>query len=172
VKDSVGEAVGAAGTWTADWLWGLPMIAVTLGFHFVAVVALATLLNRLSLRIQRRLPHPTTFMLMVILTACALGWTLAVVHGFEAGLWACAYLWLGAVPSAADAMLYSLDSMTARGASGLVLARHWKMMGVLEAVNGLLLFGISTAFLASVIVEMRTLLRDARRQRRLRGADG
>ena len=48
-------------------------------------------------------------------------------------------------------MLYSIDSMSTRGASGLTLPRHWKMMGALEAGNGMLLFGISTAYIFAVM---------------------
>ena len=44
-------------------------------------------------------------------------------------------------------MLYSVDSMSTRGASGLTLQRHWRMMGALEAFDGMLLFGISTAYM-------------------------
>ncbi|MGB8514780.1 MAG: hypothetical protein WCE24_18585, partial [Pseudolabrys sp.] len=50
-----------------------------------------------------------------------------------------------------DALFFSLDSMSTRGASGLRLQRHWQMMGALEAVDGMLLFGVSTAFLFSVM---------------------
>ena len=35
--------------------------------------------------------------------------------------------------------------------SGLTLQRPWQMMGALEAVNGMLLFGVSTAYLFSVM---------------------
>jgi hypothetical protein len=38
-----------------------------------------------------------------------------------------------------------------RGASGLTLQRPWQMMGALEAVDGMLLFGVSTAYLFSVM---------------------
>jgi hypothetical protein len=48
-------------------------------------------------------------------------------------------------------MLYSVDSMTTRGASGLMLQRHWQMMGALEAADGMLLFGISTAHMFAVV---------------------
>jgi hypothetical protein len=41
--------------------------------------------------------------------------------------------------------------MSARGASGLVLEQHWRMMGALEAMDGMLLFGISTAFIFTVM---------------------
>ena len=34
-------------------------------------------------------------------------------------------------------MFYSLDSMTTRGASGLTLQQHWRMMGALEAADGM-----------------------------------
>ena len=68
-----------------------------------------------------------------------------------AGLWAAAYWWLSALASREEAILYSVDSITTRGASGLVLAQHWRMMGALESVDGMLLFGISTAFMFAVI---------------------
>ena len=43
--------------------------------------------------------------------------------------------------------------MSTRGASGLTLQRPWQMMGELEAVTGMLLFGVSTAYLFSVMQE-------------------
>jgi hypothetical protein len=74
-----------------------------------------------------------------------------VLHGIEAAIWATAYLWLGALDSLTDAMLYSVDAMATRGASGLMLRRHWQLMGALEAVDGMLLFGISTAYMFAVM---------------------
>jgi hypothetical protein len=42
--------------------------------------------------------------------------------------------------------------MTTRGASALMLQRHWRMMmGALEATDGMLLFGISTAYIFAVM---------------------
>jgi hypothetical protein len=79
------------------------------------------------------------------------GVLLAALHGVEAALWAVAYWWLGALNSPADALLYSVDSMSTRGASGLVLEPHWRMMGTLEAMDGMLLFGISTAYIFAVM---------------------
>ena len=71
---------------------------------------------------------------------------------------------LGAVDTPADAMLYSVDSMTTRGASRLRLERHWKMMGALEAADGMLLFGISTAFVFAVMQAYWPILTEAHRQ--------
>jgi hypothetical protein len=75
------------------------------------------------------------------------GLLLAALHGIEAVVWAAAYLWLGALNSPGDAILYSVDSISTRGASGFVLERHWRLLGALEATDGMLLFGISTAFI-------------------------
>ena len=41
--------------------------------------------------------------------------------------------------------------MTTRGASGVTLEPQWLMMGALEAADGMLLFGISTAYIFAVI---------------------
>jgi hypothetical protein len=41
--------------------------------------------------------------------------------------------------------------MSARGASGLMLDRHWRMMGALEARDGMLLFGVGTAYIFAVM---------------------
>jgi hypothetical protein len=82
--------------------------------------------------------HTTAGAIVVIV---AVAWLLAVAHAVECSIWATAYLHLGAVENPADAMLYSIDSLTTRGTSGLVLQHHWLMMGAIESINGLLLFG-------------------------------
>jgi hypothetical protein len=103
-----------------------------------------------SLNIRRRIERRYSRLhhLLMVQTGVigAVGLFLAVLHGLEAALWAVAYWWLGALNSPGEAILYSLDSLTTRGASGLTLQAHWQMMGALEATDGALLFGISTAF--------------------------
>ena len=44
--------------------------------------------------------------------------------------------------------------MSTRGSSGLVLTGDWRLMGVLEAADGMLLFGVSTAFAFAVILRI------------------
>ena len=78
-------------------------------------------------------------------------------------IWAIAYLWLGAFNSWADAILYSVDSITTRGASGLIAHGHWQLAGALEAADGMLLFGISTAYLFAVLQALWPMLSRRRR---------
>ncbi len=73
---------------------------------------------------------------------------------------------LGAVPDGKSAMLYSLNAMTTYGHESVSLEPHWQMMGALEALNGMLLFGLTTAFLFAMIQEVWPLsLRQGRRAR-------
>ena len=74
-----------------------------------------------------------------------------VLHGIEAGLWAAAYRTLGALPDNRSAMLYSLNAITSYGHAELFLKKRWELMGASEALNGMLLFGLSTAFLFAMI---------------------
>lgn len=104
--------------------------------------------------------------LIVIAVVGTAGLLLAVLHGIEAAIWAAAYVWLGALNLPRDAILYSVDSMTTRGASGLMLERHWQMMGALEAANGMLLFGISTAYIFAVMQVYWSMLSDPLTTRR------
>jgi hypothetical protein len=73
------------------------------------------------------------------------------LHALEGGAWAFAYVALGASPDFRIAALYSLSAMTSYGHAEIFLAPHWQLMGALEALNGMMLFGLTTAFLFSVL---------------------
>jgi hypothetical protein len=134
-----------------NWTWGLSLIALTIAIHAIGMVMIALALLAIRSRLAKRHLglHYLTPIVICLVTAAAL--LLAVLHGMEAAIWAVAFLWLGAIDSPVDAILYSLDSMATRGASGLTLQGPWRMMGALEAVDGMLLFGISTAFIFALM---------------------
>ena len=133
------------------WLWGLLLIVLTMAIHATAVVVLAFVLVRIRGRLESRGMELWSLIAILICIIGAIGLLLAMLHGVECVIWAGAYLWVGALDSPMDALLFSLDSMSTRGASGLMLQRPWQMMGPLEAVAGMLLFGVSTAYIFSVM---------------------
>lgn len=143
-----------APVWTADWAWGLALTALTLMFHITAVIAIGVQLARGRTAVEKRGKAPRGAMLLAITAIVAVGLVLALLHGLEAMIWAAAYLLLGAIGTLADAVLYSLGSLTTRGESGITLERQWRLMGAVESANGVLLFGISTAFLAALLTEL------------------
>jgi len=133
-----------------SWRWGLSLIALTLAFHAVAVVMMGIVAVKIRYRLETRSLDLWKLVPIMICIVTVLGFLLAVALVIECGIWAAAYLWLGALDSPLEALLFSIDSMSTRGASGLALQRHWQLMGALESVNGMLLFGISTAWLFTV----------------------
>jgi hypothetical protein len=138
--------------WSAqDWAWGLSLIGLTIAMHAMGVVMMALLGVRIRARLETRSLGLRHVVLILIGMVGAAGLLLAALHGIEAAIWAAAYLWLGALDSPIDAMVYSVDSMTTRGASGLMLQRRWQLMGALEAADGMLLFGISTAYVFAMM---------------------
>ena len=86
------------------------------------------------------------------------GLILAVMRGLEAMLWAVAYVWLDAFGTLTDAFLYSMGTMTTVDMAGLALPPQRQMMSALEAVDGVLLFGISTAFIFTVMQQLWPML--------------
>jgi hypothetical protein len=74
-----------------------------------------------------------------------------LLHWLGAATWAIAYRMLDALPDIKTAMLFSLGAMTGFGASNLSLPPHRQMIGVLQSLAGLLLFGLTTAFMFAMI---------------------
>jgi len=148
--------------WGADWAWGLPLILLTVVIHVFG-------LGLINERVVRTLSRSLDRRRLVPLFALVMGVAILLVtalHAIEGASWAAAYRFLGAVPDAKSAMLYSLNAMTTYGHESASLAPQWQMMGALEALNGMLLFGLTTAFLFAMIQEVWPLgLRDGRRSR-------
>ena len=147
-----------------SWDWGLLLTVLTMAMHAGAVVMMACVSTSIRFRLESRSLNLLRVMLILICLIGIIGLLLVVLHGIESAIWAAAYLWLGALDSPTDALLYSVDSMTTRGESGPTLQRPWQMMGALEAVNGMLLFGVSTAYVFAV---MQVLWGRIERRRRL-----
>ena len=135
-----------------NWTWGLSLIVLTIAIHATGIAFLAFATERIRVRLEslNRLSLRRVFGIVIGLIG-VVGLLLAALHGTEAALWAAAYWWLGALDSPGDAILYSVDSISTRGGAGVMLERHWRLMGALEATDGMLLFGISTAYIFTVM---------------------
>jgi hypothetical protein len=147
---------------TSSWTWGLCLIVLTTAIHSLGIALMSIPGWRIRIALEHR--HVAFWQGVAIVTSriAAIGLLLAVLHGIETALWAAAYLGLGALDNVAEAMLFSIDSMTTRGASGLVLHQHWQVMGALEAVAGMLMFGISTAYVFAVMQQYWPILQETR----------
>lgn len=133
--------------WGMDWAWGLPLILLTVVFH---AYCLGLLNKEVSSKLSdlRRNRHFSSVSIFVIGGATL---SATILHALEGLIWAGTYRLVGALPDAKTAILYSLNAMTSYGHANLYLASRWQMLGALEALSGWILFGLTTAFLFSVI---------------------
>jgi hypothetical protein len=138
-----------------DWFWGLPLLVITVVFHVVMFVLME---KTLVIKVGRGEDTRTLSHFIVAMALIALG--AATLHGLEATAWAALYIWLGALPDPSAAMLYSLSAITSYGHSVIFLEDRWRLLGAIEAMNGLILFGLTTAFLFAAI----ELVRPSRRR--------
>jgi hypothetical protein len=131
--------------WAFDWLWGLPLLVITITFHiYMFVVMEKKLIHRPKRRIIQSLPN-------FIAPLALIGLGAALLHGAEAAAWAVLYVGVGALPDPGEALLYSLNAITSYGHAEIFLAQRWRLLGSIEAMNGLILFGLTTAFLYAAI---------------------
>jgi hypothetical protein len=136
-----------AGMWSGNWAWSLPLIVLNVVIHVLGLALInESVVRVLSGGTERRRFMPKFAVIMGLAALLA-----TLLHGIEAATWAIAYWLLGALPNTSSAMLYSLSAMTSYGHASLFLEEKWQLMGALEALNGVLLFGLTTAFLFALI---------------------
>jgi hypothetical protein len=80
----------------------------------------------------------------------------AALHLIEIALWAIALLLCGEITTFETAFYFSAENYTALGYGDIVLSGRWRLLGPLEAINGLLLFGLSTAVMFAVLSRLIT----------------
>jgi hypothetical protein len=76
---------------------------------------------------------------------------LAAAHLAQIALWALALLRWGQISGFERAFYVSAQNYTTLSYGDVLLPERWRLLGPLEAMNGLLLFGLSTAVLFAVM---------------------
>jgi Ion channel len=74
-----------------------------------------------------------------------------IAHLIEIGVWAFLLVVCGEFSELALSYYHSAGNYTTLGSGDLVMTSAWRMLGPLEAANGMLMFGVSTAIIFAVI---------------------
>ena len=94
----------------------------------------------------------------IVCTATLLG---GAAHLLEITIWALVFVCCGEFAQFAGAFYHSATNYTTLGYGDVVMTPSWRLLGPLEAADGMLMFGVSTAIIVSVIQLMvRTRFRD------------
>lgn len=70
---------------------------------------------------------------------------------FEALIWALSYFQLQALTNFEEALYFSIVTFTTLGYGDITLHENWRILASLQAANGILIFGWSTAIIAAVV---------------------
>jgi voltage-gated potassium channel Kch len=130
-------------------LIGSAMIVLTVVIHIAGIIGLIAYLKARGLQIV----GPRRYVgMMRVLVVTILG--IFFAHTAEIWSWAVLYLWLGEFESLERALYFSTVTFTTLGYGDITLQEGWQLLSSLEAVNGVILFGVSTAFVFAVIRKM------------------
>ncbi len=126
-------------------LIGLPVTLLCLLLQ-AAVVAMSL---RRYVRTRRRLDNMT---LSVEIQLLALVLLLMLLGNFlQMAIWAGLFVSLGEFDSFAQALYFSGVTFATLGYGDVVLSEHWQLLSPLEAANGILMFGVSTAVMTAAV---------------------
>lgn len=128
---------------------GSAMIMATAIIHAAGLMALiATLLRHTALgRADAQPVHMARFVALVVLSVFLL-------HALEIWIWALLYQALGEFEDHARALYFSTTVFTTLGFGDIVLTPRWQLLSSMEAANGIILFGLSTALLFAIFSHM------------------
>ena len=128
-------------------LIGSAMVGFTVIIHVGGILATVAWLRR-----HRSIGHSgrdSYIWAIRMFAAAVLG--VFVLHTLEIWAWAVLYMSLGQFESLERALYFSTVTFTTLGYGDITLTPRWQVLSGLEAANGIILFGVSTAFVFAVL---------------------
>jgi len=148
-----------------ELLVGFLIVAVCLVSHVAAIVILGGwLVERREASAEKNLSLTGYGALLVTVFSA-----LILIHVFQAGVWAAFYYERTLFNDFETSLYFSIVSYTTIGYGDVVLPQRWRVLGGIEALSGVLLCGLSTAFVFAIInsfFQMRLAERAKQRETR------
>jgi voltage-gated potassium channel len=125
------------------------IVAVCLALHVASIVIIADWM--LDQRDKRKNQMGTVHYMGLLITAFS---AIIILHMIEIAIWAGFYFGNSLFPDFETSLYFSTTSYTTIGFGDVVLPRAWRMLGGIEGVTGVLLCGLSTAFVFAIVNAM------------------
>ena len=122
-------------------LWGLPMMALCLLFQSLLLITAIHYYSRHSYLVN----SPSFMASLVVVNVVML--LLVVGNLVQVGLWALLFQLLGEFDQYRVAFYHSAVNFATLGYGDMVMSERHRLLGPLEAINGVLMIGVSTAAL-------------------------
>ena len=131
------------------------MMTLTVVINFFGIVFLLRFLSERGKRVARL--HENLRQVLLLIMAV---FGIVLLHTVEIWAYALLYLDLGALHEFEPALYFSTVCFTTLGLGDIVLGPEFRIISAIEAANGLILFGWTTAFLISLMGKLRALEHD------------
>lgn len=131
-------------------LTGLPTLVLCVGLQALFVSLALQGYERLQARVAHR-RWRSIWVLSVVMMLMLVG------NLLQLALWALLFFMLGEFADYSTALYHSAVNFTTLGYGDVVMSERWRLLGGLEAANGILMFGVSTAVMTAAVIEMLKL---------------
>ena len=128
-----------------QFLVGCIVSAINIMIHALVTVGAVGIVRSAGLRHTER-PR-LHLMLVMVGTAVAL----MVAHTLEVFVWVLTDAIVGAAPAGSDLLYFAFVNYTTLGYGDITPVQAWRLIGPMTAMNGILMFGWSTALLFEVL---------------------
>lgn len=122
------------------------IVSVCLLIHMAGILLMAEWLLHRREHFERNISRRQFALLMVMLFA-----GIMFLHLVQTSLWAVFYYTQGLFSDFETSLYFSMVSFTTIGYGDVLLPRKWRLLGVIEGFSGVLLCGVSTAFIFAVV---------------------
>ena len=129
-----------------ELLIAFAILAICGVIHVSVIVVFAQFLLRKFHSLKALVTLTGQALLLVMVFAVVILLSLA-----EAGLWAGFYYLRGLFPDYETALYFSLGTYSTIGYGDVVLPQRWRLLGGIEGISGVLLCGLSAAFVFAVL---------------------
>jgi len=128
-----------------DILVGSSVCVVNIVIHAWLTVATIRVARVLA---QRTTVHPWRHLVAIMIATMLM---LMAAHMTEVFVWAAVYALVHAAPDGADLVYFAFVNYATLGYGDIVPVAEWRLLGPMASMNGILLFGWSTAVIFEVL---------------------
>jgi hypothetical protein len=138
---------------------GLPVMLLCLAIQTALTgVSVQYALRRISVDALHLKTLGNIRLLMVVMLILMLGNLLQI------SIWGALFLWLGEFTEFYEAVYHSTVNYASLGYGDIVMSKSWKLLGPLEAVNGVLMCGMTAGVLMGILqAQIKQTLRHGQR---------
>jgi len=129
-----------------ELLVAFAIAAVCLVLHVSCIVSLAELLVYERARRAHKMGTMGYISLLILVFT-----VITFLHMIETGIWAGLFYKRALFKDFETSLYFSITSYTTIGFGDVVLPPNWRMLGGVEGISGVLLCGLSTAFVFAIV---------------------